>query len=301
MKSFCPSTLWRASRPRSRTPCTDWASVASPTYSTSAREHDAQLIASLAQGRIVHEVEIAPLLDTAHHGDAPATLVDLPVEVLTSVDSDTSRELGQHFSVQTIAQLSSFEPFVAAQKLVAARATAFSEPASAPEELMPTIVGAVQNTINFSAFVREQTIRLAGVELLLDEDRQHFLDPRLAALFPIRGLAPIFSRRRASVAPPGSHRDLSERLRQVPVPEPELHLGYAVRFRQNWVNMGTFLGEVQHSLALAPGESRNIATIDWKRTQVTRREEDTSVKELLTNDLVHTRALGKRGDPVCSI
>ena len=134
---------------------------------------------------------------------------------------------------------------------------------------MPTIVGAVQNTINFSAFVREQTIRLAGVELL-DEDRQHFLDPRLAALFPIRGLAPIFSRRRASVAPPGSHRDLSERLRQVPVPEPELHLGYAVRFRQNWVNMGTFLGEVQHSLALAPGESRNIATIDWKRTQVTR-------------------------------
>lgn len=247
--------------------------------------HDAQLISALAQGRVVHDVEIAPLLDTSVPTSPPETLLAAPVEVLVAIDDNTARELRENFDVRTVGDLAAFPPFAAAQELVTARAQAFHEPPSAPAELLPTIVGAVQNTINFSSFVRERTAVLDGVELLLDEDRRHFVDPRLAALFAVRGVGPVFrstsggARRRSLAAGP------------VPAPVPELHLGYAVRYRQRWVSMGTFLGEVQHSLALAPGESRNIATIDWKRTQVTRREEDTKVQELLTNELVHTRAL----------
>jgi hypothetical protein len=252
--------------------------------------HDAQLIAALANGRIIHDFEIAPLLDNGQSGTAPEALLALPVDALANIDEEAARELGQNFGVRTIEQLSTFKPFVSAQQLVAERANAFSEPASAPAELLPTIIGAVQNTINYSTFVKEKTIRLPGVELLLDEDRENHIDPRLAALFPVRGLGSILGVRRRSISSEDGS-SLSTRLRRIARLEPELHLGYAARFRQNWVNMGTFLGEVQHSLALAPGESRNIATIDWKRTQVTRREEDTRVEELLTNELVHTRAL----------
>lgn len=254
--------------------------------------HDAQLVVAVALGRIVHDVELTPLLDAPHHATPRPELPALPVDALAVVDDATARELGDHFGIRTIGALARFDAFAAAQRVVAERAGAFHEPASAPPELMPSLVGAVQNTINFSTFVREKTLRLPGVELLFDEDRVHDIDPRLAALFPVRGLGPIFTvGRRSAAVGGGIRRGVAGVLPRAPEPEPELHLGYAARFRQDWVNMGTFLGEIQHSLALAPGESRNIATIDWKRTHVTRRDEDTSVKELLTNDLVHTRAL----------
>lgn len=249
--------------------------------------HRAQLIAALAAGRVVHDFEIEALVDAGHVGDPPADLMRKSTRVLAGVGAVTATDLVACFGVSTVADLASFQPFVQAQKIVAARANAFSEPASAPAELMPGIVGAIQNTINFASFVREKTLTLTGVELLYDEDRIHFIDERLAGLFPVRGFGPIF----APGIPGKKGPKKSVKLPKIPSPEPELHLGYSARLRQDWVNMGTYLGEVQHSLALAPGESRNIATIDWKRTHLTRRDEDTDVQELLSNDLVHTRAL----------
>lgn len=258
--------------------------------------HDAQLIVALSLGRIVHDFEISPLVDAEHRGKSAADLLKLPVEALSGVGEVTGRELRAHFAVQTVDDLAKFEPFVRAEQLAAERARAFSEPPSAPPELMPEMIGSIANTINYSSFVNEKTLRLDGVELLYDEDRVHFIDPRLAALFPVRGLGPIFfgPRRAKTARGPLDRFDFGlgrPSFPRVPTPEPELHLGYSARFRQNWVNMGTSLGEVQHSLALAPGESRNVATIDWKRRHLTRREEDTTVKELLNNELVHTRAL----------
>ena len=249
--------------------------------------HRAQLIVALAAGRVVHDFEVEALVDAGHVGDPPADLMTRSTRVLAGVGASAATDLDTYFGVRTVADLASFQPFVQAQKIIAARANAFSEPASAPAELMPGIIGAIQNTINFASFVREKTLTLPGVELLYDEDRIHFIDERLAGLFPVRGFGLIF----APGLPGKKGPNKSIKLPKIPSPEPELHLGYAARLRQDWVNMGTYLGEVQHSLALAPGESRNIATIDWKRTHLTRRDEDTDVQELLSNDLVHTRAL----------
>ena len=44
--------------------------------------HDAQLISALALGRVVHAVEITPLLDASAIGSAPDALVASPVDVL---------------------------------------------------------------------------------------------------------------------------------------------------------------------------------------------------------------------------
>jgi Clostripain family len=71
------------------------------------------------------------------------------------------------------------------------------------------------------------------------------------------------------------------------------YTGYIAGFTQKWMNMGTHLGEVIHSLALAPGESRNISIIEWYRRQSSNRDEKTIVDEQLSSSLVHSRALNE--------
>ena len=249
--------------------------------------HNAQLLVDLAEGRVMHDFDLIQIIDANHFGKSAAELIQLGTDALSGVGTSAAAEWTLHFGVRTIEQLATVRIFQAAQQLVAAMANTFSEPASAPPELMPTIMGAIQNSHCFSSFVNTKTIRIPGAELLFDQDRVHYIDERLAVLFAVRGIGAIFSK--TGKKPPKSSWD--QYFGAVPTPVPELHLGYAVRHRQDWVNLGTFLGEIQHSLALAPGESRNIATIDWKRTQLTRREEDTDATELLTNELVHVRAL----------
>ncbi|MBK8723759.1 MAG: hypothetical protein IPL95_16340 [Saprospiraceae bacterium] len=70
----------------------------------------------------------------------------------------------------------------------------------------------------------------------------------------------------------------------------ESYLGYIVGFKQSWINMGTHLGEIINSLALAPGESRNVLFVEWRR-KLNSRSEDTTANEQLTNSLTHNRAL----------
>jgi hypothetical protein len=61
--------------------------------------------------------------------------------------------------------------------------------------------------------------------------------------------------------------------------------------RQRWINLGTHLGEVVHSLSLAPGETRRIALVNWRRRQLTSLEEHTTTNEQLTATFVQNRAL----------
>ncbi len=54
---------------------------------------------------------------------------------------------------------------------------------------------------------------------------------------------------------------------------------------------GLYLGEVVNSLSLIPGESRNIAFVNWDRQQRIDRREDTEIDENLRHRAIHDRAL----------
>src|SRR5690606_10243112 len=73
----------------------------------------------------------------------------------------------------------------------------------------------------------------------------------------------------------------------------KFYLGYLASIQQKWISAGTHLGEIVHSLALAPGESRNIAVLDWYRRQLSTRGEDTTVAEELVAEFTQTRALNE--------
>lgn len=242
--------------------------------------HDAILIKAIADREIPHDFSIVPLVVAAHAGKTARDILALDPEALVSVRPGDAARLRAGFAVATVGDLAQFAPFVAANKMLALRVGGFSEPASAPQELLPAMAGAIASSAIYSSFTREKTLRLDGLELVYDDEREGYIDERIAALFPVRGIGPIFG---------GAAR--GRLLGRAPAPTPEITLGLVARLRQDWVNHGTFLGEVQHSLALAPGESRNIAIVEWSRSQVTRRTEDTGTSELLGNSLVHSRAL----------
>ena len=67
--------------------------------------------------------------------------------------------------------------------------------------------------------------------------------------------------------------------------------GARLTFSQSWFSEGVALGQLLHSLALAPGESTRVAMIDWSRQQTGTQREAEGQTEMLTGDITRKRAL----------
>lgn len=60
-------------------------------------------------------------------------------------------------------------------------------------------------------------------------------------------------------------------------------------YRQSWIPEGMSLGDIAYSLALAPGESVDLAVIDWARSDRDSRGENISYSENLSHSQMHNR------------
>jgi len=227
--------------------------------------HKARLVVAVAEKRVAHDIELAPLVADSAADLSPAQLAAGAVELIDGVGNTFGHILRTVFGVQTIADLARFAPFEEAETLMRNEAEAFTEQASAPDGLIPNPVGAVASTTRLNTFVAEFEVDLKPWEIgylsgtALEENGY---DLRIVDLFGL---------------PDDSPRKIS--------------LGYIALHRQRWLSLGLNLGEVIHSVGLAAGESRNIAVVDWKRRLLTSRGESTQIGERLSNALVHTRAL----------
>jgi hypothetical protein len=238
---------------------------------------NAKMLMALVTGQIIFDLDKSDLLTSRFAAHDVREISKLPLSALKGMSNNDEKVFSDEFRIRSIEELAKFKPFTEAERIVYKFANEFSEPSSAPDELMPVILGNVESSANFSSFIKDRTIKFNGLELVYDDQRK-YVDQRLAALFPVQGLSALLSRYHK----PNQY---------FKTPVPEIRLGYITKMSQKWINVGTHLGEIIHSLPLAPGESRNIAVIDWKRKQATRRKEDTEVSEELTNELFHKRAL----------
>jgi uncharacterized membrane protein YgcG len=75
-------------------------------------------------------------------------------------------------------------------------------------------------------------------------------------------------------------------------------VGARLTFEQSWSAQGFALGNLLHSLALAPGESTRIAVLDWSRRTSTATSESVSETEQLANVTTHNRAVSEVQDAV---
>lgn len=70
-----------------------------------------------------------------------------------------------------------------------------------------------------------------------------------------------------------------------------VQLGLILRFIQHWQPLGQCLGDVVYSLPLAPGEARDLAMIDWSRSDSTVRTDDIDSSEQLIHQQHRDRSI----------
>jgi len=246
--------------------------------------NNAKMLMSLVKDEIVIDLNKANILDDAFKDTPLSRISSLPIKALKGIGDPFAKIFKESFSIITIEQLAVFKPYSDAENIILKHSNEFSEPSSAPEALIPKIVGSVASQYSYSNFIKEKRLRFNDLELVYDDQRL-YVDHRLIALF----IATNYGNSKALKGVVAGAKKIENRTDSFQIPE--VQVGYISKLTQKWINYGTHLGEVIHSLPLAPGESRNIAVIDWKRKQSSARKEDTKASEQLTNDLFHKRAL----------
>ncbi len=225
--------------------------------------HAEYLMSSFSQGNAA-EADLENYVEEAALTESNIETLDtLDIVNLLSVSEPDAEQLGAVFQVTTLAQLAKFPPFEEAKQIVLenVRGTFYEKP-SAPRALIPKLIGSTHTQARYSNYVKETEYVFSDYALL------HFSDSDEPE--PAGELIDIFYRSQL-----------------------KFHLGYLASIHQKWINDGTHLGEIVHSLALAPGESRNIAVLDWYRRQRSSRDEDTTISERLRAEFTQTRALNE--------
>jgi hypothetical protein len=69
--------------------------------------------------------------------------------------------------------------------------------------------------------------------------------------------------------------------------------GALLTYSQSWYSQGVTLGQLLHSVALAPGESTRIAVVDWTRRSRAGETEIISEEDELSNQTAHNRAISE--------
>ncbi len=207
-------------------------------------------------------VAVLYMRDGSHQTGLP--LRAHPITALRSLTAVEAEHIRSGLRLRTIGQLAAWPPFAeAVSMLERASKPVFSEAPSAPDALIPKLIGSTQTASRLANYVKDRSNELRESRLRRREDTDDVAPrPELLNAFT---------------------RDTSV----------SFDLGYLAAIRQTWINAGTHLGEIMHSLALAPGESRNIAIIDWSQQQRSGRDERTRADERLDSRFQQTRAINE--------
>lgn len=224
--------------------------------------YQSQILINYAKGLISHDFDFTIYLDNGLQSTPKSDIPNLTLSALKGIGPSLETTWNNEFNIKTLLELSEFAPFIEAKQYLIPDDEVFNEPASAPEDLMPKILGGIHSSVRFSSYVLYEDLIIPLNLLPAPYFGNNFSDIEIAKIF----------------------------VQEYPL---KLSIGYIAGFKQNWINKGTHLGEIIHTLALAPGESRNIATIEWYRRQSSSRSEETIVDEKLSSNLVHSRALNE--------
>lgn len=221
----------------------------------------AQILVSVSNRDIGHDVSVERYLDNSYLSTLQSDIPNLPIVAIEGLGALMEAKFNTAFGITIIKELALFEPFIEAQQYLLPDKEVFNERPSAPEDLMPKILGSVHSIARFNSYIKSSQINFGNENLSLEANEIDELNSELYNIFTTKKF--------------------------------KLYTGFIAGFKQSWMNVGTHLGEIIHSLALAPGESRNISIIEWYRRQSSSRDEKTKVDERLSNSLVHSRALNE--------
>ncbi len=201
------------------------------------------------------------VLDSTVDHSKVSDLSSAPITVLAGIGSKNGPPFVEALDVQTVRDLALWPPYHAARAILNAVFNPEVVPGfdpEAPTDLIPKSGEYPTDRVFYKTIVLDQ----------IDRDRD---------LKPLELAGPI------DIAPTTQADFGFER----PA------IGAVLTFVQSWYRQGVALGNLLHSVALAPGESTRIAMIDWSRRTRSGVIESITETEALTNTMGHNRSISE--------
>jgi hypothetical protein len=227
-----------------------------------AAETDATTLESRLNGAATDAVDPPP-------GLAVGEWARQGLSILAGLDPAEATALETALSIQTVRDFALWPPLRAAKAILAEAlggAASADEDPSTPADLLP----------KSGVYPTE---RVFYSRLLID------LAPQAA-----QGTTPVEQ---------AGAIDLGASL-SAPTAFQRLAVGALATFSQSWYSEGVTLGQLLHSLTLAPGESTRIALLDWSRRVSASLTEQIDEREQLAGTQTHNRALTEVTDSTAS-
>jgi hypothetical protein len=210
-----------------------------------------------------------------------------PISALRSLTETAAGELSKALGVETIRDLVHWPPYQFSRGIMSAALGGDADvvlDGAPPADLLP-ITG------------RYPTERVQYETILLDKIRASGRRP--SSPISVRGKgAASTSAAPAGMLPVSASIALEEKglidISLAASPDAgfqQVATGALLTFTQSWYTLGLSLGQLLHSLALAPGESTRIAVIDWTRRERAQLTDSTTETEALRHQLDRNRSI----------
>lgn len=196
------------------------------------------------------------VIDHAHQATPIDDLPTKPTSVLVGIGA-LEDQIAEHLDARTVRDLAFWPPYVAAKLLVQAAFT--------PEALPGFDVEAPPDLIPKSGELATQKILYSTTVLI--ESKPSITHEWQGGLIDLTALDRIgFS---------------------------DVAFGAVMTFAQKWSPKAVALGQLLHSLPLAPGESTNLTVVDWTRRVSASTDENISQAERLSNAMNQSTAISE--------
>lgn len=200
----------------------------------------------------------ADVLDRDAEGGDIRDLPGKDIQVIAGIGPNLGPQLAEALDVKTIRDLSLWPPFQAARNILdAAFGISGDEDPEAPGELIPTAGDYPTERVFYDTIILNEIGGTNGMSSLEKAGQIDVLG---------NGDKPGFK------APAIATR---------------------LTFSQSWYPHGVSLGQLLHSVALAPGESTKIAMIDWSRRETAEASETVSQQEQLSATMQQNRSISE--------
>ena len=245
----------------------------------------------------------ADMLDDVARGLSASDVARGELSQLRMLNLTQSRVLARALAAPTVRDLGLWPPALSARRLVqwAVGATVPDHDPEAPSELQPRMGQLPVDRVQYSRLLFESL--LADLPAVLGAPpAQGDGTPDNPAKAPppeVPASPPDFDKhygpRGYGVAGLGEGQewplDLTEAVLGRGFEQPGF--GMRVTLAQTWTPVGLSLGQLLHSVALAPGEATRVAIVDWARTVGIRTTEEITEDERLKNELGRKRSLSE--------
>ncbi len=128
----------------------------------------AQILVSVSNREIGHDISVDRFLEDSYINTLLNDIPNLPIVAIEGIGASVEAIFNNPFGITIIKELALFEPFIEAQQYLLPDKEVFNERPSAPEDLMPKILGSVHSIARFNSYIKSNQINLGNENLVLE-------------------------------------------------------------------------------------------------------------------------------------